>query len=159
MSQYPNQPFLDFWFNGKKGSYYNLVRTSQSNRYTEDLLPAVKDSSVTVEGADGALYFGSTYAKRNFTVNFAFDALSFNDLNEIAYWLGDKKIHTLQLSEWVNEGRWYPVKVTSQVILKHIPFEEDGELVYKGEGSIQFTCYASDAQLVGANYIDTPDWS
>ena len=146
MSQYENQAFLDFYFNGRKGASFNLIRTSQSSRYTEDLLPAVKDITVNIDGADGALYCGSTYAKRIFTVNFVFDNLLHSDLDAISQWLGDKGIHPFSLSEW--SDKWYPVKVTNQVILKHIPFEnENGVLIYKGEGSIQFTCYATDLQI------------
>jgi hypothetical protein len=54
---------------------------------------------------------------------------------------GDKKIHDLTFDE--RPYKTYKAKVTGTATLKYIPFDEgEGrERVYKGEGTIQFTCY------------------
>ena len=43
----------------------------------------------------------------------------------------------------------YTAKITGAPILKTIPFEEDGQRIYKGEGTLEFTCYWP--------YAHTPD--
>jgi hypothetical protein len=56
---------------------------------------------------------------------------------------GDKKIHDLVFDE--NPYKIYSAKVTGSATLKYIPFEEkvknETKRIYKGEGSLQFTCY------------------
>jgi hypothetical protein len=43
----------------------------------------------------------------------------------------------------------YTAKITGAPVLKTIPFEEDGQRIYKGEGTLEFTCYWP--------YAHTPD--
>lgn len=227
-----------------------LTRICNGNRNQEGLLPSIKDTTTDIPGRDGQYYFYSTFDKKQFTINYAFDALTEVEVDRIKVWLGDKKLHQLGFAEdigalinpqvsytlkpngpysitgiFVNESRYskieeffqdygkgqyslvykqsgqgagqtvslicpsteidegdlfnlgisftythpskdgdmivgyidvqiiekglkkyYTAKVTSQSILKYIPFDndisssEDGD-IYKGEGSIQFTCY------------------
>jgi hypothetical protein len=53
---------------------------------------------------------------------------------------GDKKIHDLIFDE--KPYKIWKAKVTGSATLKHIPFSEgETNRIYKGEGTIQFTCY------------------
>jgi phage-related protein len=53
---------------------------------------------------------------------------------------GDKKIHDLIFDE--TPYKIYSAKVTGTATIKHLAFSEGSTgRVYKGEGSIQFTCF------------------
>jgi phage-related protein len=53
---------------------------------------------------------------------------------------GDKKVHDLIFDEV--PYKVYRAKVTGTATIKHIPFSEGAtNRLYKGEGTIQFTCY------------------
>jgi hypothetical protein len=53
---------------------------------------------------------------------------------------GDKQIHDLIFDE--TPYKVYSAKVTGTATIKYIPFAEgDTNRLYKGEGTIQFTCY------------------
>jgi hypothetical protein len=53
---------------------------------------------------------------------------------------GDKKIHPLIFDE--TPYKTYQAKVTGSSTLKYIPFgDKDFGRIYKGEGTVTFTCY------------------
>jgi phage-related protein len=74
-------------------------------------------------------------------VSFAFDSLTEEQLARLKRHFGDKGIHDLIFDE--SPYKVYSAKVTGTATIKHIPFNEGTgkERVYKGEGTIQFTCY------------------
>ena len=54
--------------------------------------------------------------------------------------LGDKKIHDLIFDE--TPYKVYSAKVTGSSSVKHLCFDIDGgQRIFKGEGTIQFTCF------------------
>lgn len=55
-------------------------------------------------------------------------------------WLNGLEVYPFRLDEW-EEDMYLDTKVTGTPELKFIPFDENGETIYKGEGSIQFTSY------------------
>lgn len=75
--------------------------------------------------------------------------MSESQLRELREFFGDKQIHPLVFDE--RPYKTYQAKVTGTATLKHVPFcvkvkDEDGDgevekRIYKGEGTIQFTCY------------------
>lgn len=132
--------YLGFTYNGKHSSELGIVRTSNGSRFDENLLPTIQDKTVQIQGMDGAYYFGSQYTQRVFNVSFAFDSMDEQKLEQLRRHFGDKKIHDLIFDE--RPYKIYSAKVTGTATLKYIPFEEGktGRL-YKGEGSITFTCY------------------
>lgn len=132
--------YLGFTYNGRHSSEFGIVRTSNGSRFDENLLPTMQDKTVQVQGGDGAYYFGSQYTQRVFNVSFAFDSMDEQKLEQLRRHFGDKKIHDLIFDE--RPYKIYSAKVTGTATLKYIPFEE-GETgrLYKGEGSITFTCY------------------
>ena len=144
-----DQDFIAFSFNGKH-SYkdFGLIRTSDGSRYNENINPNLEDITVDVPGADGSYYFGTTHKQRNFNVSFAFDRLTEAKLRELKTWLNGKEMGELWFSE-VPYKVW-TVKVTGNATLKYLPFEENGQRIYKGEGTVQFVAYWP--------YAHTPDY-
>lgn len=132
--------FIGFTFNGKHSiDDFGIYRTSDGNRYNTNLIPQLNDKTADVPGGDGQYFFYSTYKTRQFTIPIAFDNLSEETLNEVRMWLKGKEIAELVFDE--TPYKVYSAKVTGTPQLKVICFEFEGQRVYKGEGSIQFTCY------------------
>ena len=132
--------YLGFTYNGKHSSDLGIVRTSNGSRFDENLLPTMQDKTVQVPGGDGTYYFGSYYTQRPFTVSFAFDSLTEEQVATLKSHFGDKKIHDLVFDE--RPYKVYRAKVTGSATMKYIPFAEGAtNRLYKGEGTIQFTCY------------------
>lgn len=131
--------YLGFEYNGRHSSEFGIVRTSTSNRYDDGLLPNKSVKTTAVPGGDGAYYFGSNYTQRQFSINFAFDALTDLQLRELRQWLGQGEIHDLIFDEF--PYKVYSAAVTGNATAKHLCFDEGSGVVYRGEGTIQFTCY------------------
>ena len=132
--------FMGFTYNNIHSSVLGIVRTSDGSRFNENLLPIIQDKTVQVPGGDGTYYFGSYYTQRPFTIPFAFDSLTEQQLERIKSHFGDKKIHDLIFDEI--PYRVYSAKVTGTATIKHIAFEEGKtNRLYKGEGTIQFVCF------------------
>ena len=145
--------YMGFTYNGKHSSDLGIVRVSDGSRFNESLLPTMQDKTVQVPGGDGKYYFGSYYTQRQFNVNFAFDSLSEEQIAELKRHFGDKQIHDLIFDE--TPYKVWSAKVTGTATLKYIPFGE-GETgrTYKGEGTIQFTCYQPYARAKSKNPHD-----
>lgn len=132
--------YMGFFFNNVHSSELGIVRISDGSRFSENLLPTIKDKTVPVPGGDGTYYFGSEYTQRQFAVAFAFDSLNEQGLARLRSVFGDKGIHDLIFDE--APYKVYSAKVTGSATLKYIPFAEGStNRLYKGEGTIQFTCY------------------
>ena len=147
--------FLGFSFNGKHSwDDFNLIRTSDGDRYNINLGPQSQDKTAENTGGDGMYFFGSNHKQKVFDIKFAFEELDDVKLREMKRWLSGKEVGDL----WFDEEPYkvYSAKVTGQPNIKIIPFDsydENGEKigrVYKGDGSIQFTCYWP--------YAHTPDY-
>lgn len=147
--------YIAFTFDGKH-SYedFGLVRTSDGDRYNEELLPTAQDTTAEVIGGDGTYFFNTRHKQKVFNISFAFDGLNDEKIREMKQWLDGKKIADLWFAE--NPYKVYSAKVTGQPNIKFIPFDDynaSGQKVgriYKGEGSITFTCYWP--------YAHTPDY-
>lgn len=147
--------FLAFSFNGKHSwDDFGIIRTSDGDRYNENLVPAMQDKTAEVPGGDGMYYFGTTHKQRDFNINIAFDNMSEVKYREMRQWLNGKETGDL----WFSEAPYkvYTVKPTGTPSLKTLCFDRYNETtgcnerVYKGEGTIQFTAYWP--------YAHTPDW-
>ena len=140
--------FLGFSFAGKHSwDDFGLIRTSDSDRYNENLAPMMNDKTADVPGGDGMYFFGSTHKQKDFNVSFAFENMTEAKLAEMKKWLNGKEMGDL----WFEEAPYkvYTAKVTGTPSLKYIPFTVDRQRVYKGEGTIQFVAYWP--------YAHTPD--
>ena len=147
--------YIAFIFDGKH-SYedFGLVRTGDGDRYNEELLPTAQDTTAEVTGGDGTYFFNTRHKQKVFNISFAFDGLNDAKIREMKQWLNGKKIADLWFAE--NPYKVYSAKVTGQPNIKFIPFDDynaSGQKVgriYKGEGSVTFTCYWP--------YAHTPDY-
>ena len=150
--------FIGFSYNGKHSSDLGIVRTSNGSRFDENLLPTMQDKTAQVPGGDGTYYFGSYYTQRQFSVSFAFDSLTEQQIAEIKRVFGDKKFHDLIFDE--RPYKTWKAKVTGSATMKHIPFAEgETNRTYKGEGTIQFTCYQPYAICDKKWLSEYSDWA
>ena len=152
--------YMGFTYGNKHSSDLGIVRVSDGSRFNENLLPTIQDKTVQIPGGDGTYYFGSYYTQRQFSVSFAFDSLTEEQLATLKSHFGDKKIHDLVFDE--RPYKTYRAKVTGTATLKYIPF--GSERVYKGEGTLQFTCYQPFAickkkWLNGYNNSNKNEWA
>lgn len=147
--------YIAFTFDGKN-SYddFGIIRTGDGDRYNEELLPTAQDITAEVTGGDGTYFFNTCHKQKVFNISFAFDNLNDTKVREMKQWLDGKKVADLWFAE--NPYKVYSAKVTGQPNIKFVPFDEynaAGEKigrVYKGEGSVTFTCYWP--------YAHTPDY-
>lgn len=133
--------FIGFTYNGKHSHYdFGIYRTSDGSRYNNDLVPSMNDKTADIPGGDGQYFFNTTYKNRTFSIPIAFDGLTEKKYHEMRKWLNGREIHELIFDEL--PYKIYSAKVTGTPQLKTICFDdENGQRVYKGEGTIQFTCY------------------
>lgn len=147
--------YLGFTYNGKHSSDFGITRTSDGSRFNQNLLPTIQDKAASVPGRAGAVLQSSTFGTKVFSVQFAYDSVTEENLQRISEWLGDKKIHPLVFDE-LPYKTWY-AKVTGSATTKWIPFNEgENGRLYKGEGTIQFTCYEPFAHC-NCNWTPTED--
>lgn len=128
-NQYRDDGFLWFKFNNKYSYDYGIVRTSDGSRFNQDLFPSTQDRTATVPGKDGVYYFDSNYNKREFSIPYAFEKLTEQQLKNLSFWLGDKQIHELIFGE--RREVFYMAKVTGSSIIKYIPFNGTIEKIYQ----------------------------
>lgn len=134
------QGYLGFTYNGKHSSEFNIIRVSDGSRFNENLLPTIQDKTIPVPGVSGKIFQRADYDTRVFSISVAYDNMSEQDIRNMRGWLGDKKIHKLVFDE-LPYKTWY-AKVTGTASMKWLPFNEgESNRLYKGEGTIQFTCY------------------
>ena len=150
--------FIDFTYGSHKASDFNLYRVSSGSRYNDNLIPTLTDKTAEIPGADGMYFFNTYYKQRQFSINFAYDSLTETNLRAVRNWLNGKEVLPLIFDE--HPDRQYFAKVTSVPSFKYICFDEPDiperpsnivnmgtaasqttHVIYKGEGSVQFTCY------------------
>ena len=132
--------FIGFTYGGKHSiDDFGIYRTSDGSRYNDNLIPQLTDKTADVPGGDGQYYFSSYYKPRQFSIPIAFDGLTEVQYQQVRKWFSGKEIKELIFDE--HPYKVYSAKVTGTPQLKTICFDEDGKRVYKGEGTIQFTCY------------------
>lgn len=131
--------FTGFTFGNKHSSELGITRVSNGSRYDENLLPTMQDKTVQVPGGDGTYYFGSFYTQKPFNIPIAFDSLTEEEVRTLREHFGNKNPQRLIFDE--APYKYYMAKVTGTPQIKTICFDEDGRRIYKGEGTISFTCY------------------
>ena len=189
-------PFEGFSYGGVHSSELGIVRTSNGSRFDENLLPTQKIQTVNIPGRDETYYFGVDNTQRQFEISFAFDQMAENQLRVLKRLINDKQVQDLNFDE--SPDIVWRTRITASSI-KYIPFDEkrsieslklefpldsdaqiqkkynSGEyqgIVYKGEGSLQFTSYSpygfkkyeyddrTEKKQFGKNEGDYPaDWA
>lgn len=132
--------FIGFTYNGKH-SYRDLkiYRTSNGDRYEMNLTPTMTEKTASVDGQIGQYFFGTKIETLSIPLSFAFDDLSEAGLLELKKVFNGDGIHDLIFDE--TPYKVYSAKVTGTAVVKHLCFEINGVRHYRGEGSVQFTCY------------------
>lgn len=134
--------FIGFSFGGVHSSTLGIIRTNNGSRYDKNLLPTIQDKTVQVPGGDGTYYFGSYYTQKPFSISIAYDNVTEDQIGRIEKLFGKKNPQKLIFDE--APYKYYWAKCTGTPNLKFICFgeKEDGTgRVYKGEGTLTFTCY------------------
>lgn len=152
--------FISFTYNGVHSTDLGIVRVSASNRYNDDLLPTIQDKTVQVPGSNGVYFFGSYYTQKLITVNIAYDGLTESQIRLMRKILSDGHPHALIFDD--EPYKVYYAKVTGTPQLQYIPFNSYEDLneikrIYKGEGTLTFTCYEPFAHCPDA-YKNYDDW-
>lgn len=138
MSVYSGE-FIGFQIGNIHSSNLNIVRVSNSNRYTENLTPNFTSSTVQVPGGDGTYYWDSFYSQKPIIIDFAFDDLRDEDIRQLKSVFNFKGVQKLIFDE--TPYKYYMVRCSAPPSLKYIPFDNNGITVYKGEGSANLVAY------------------
>ena len=163
-------PFLGFTYNGRHSSELGIVRINTGNRAEMPLSPSFKDSTAEVPGGKGLYYFNTQIQQRQFTINFAYDDLTEEDVRELREWLNPLEQGELIFDE--EPYKAYIVKPNTQPKLSYLVFNKEittetfklyepstvksSGRVYKGEGAIGLTAYYPYAK---APYKTIEDYS
>ena len=133
--------FIGFTYNGLHSvNDLKIYRTSTSNRYLTNIKNASQEKTQRDPNVDGTLYFYSQVQNNSFNISFAFDSLYEEDIRLLKRTFDGKDVHELIFDE--EPYKVYEAKVTGTPNIKYIPFDDDEHgTIYKGEGSVTFTCY------------------
>ena len=139
--------FCGFTFNGIHTSELNIIRVSNGSRYNDALGPSFQDKTAQIEGGDGILFWDSYYNNTPITIQFAFDSLTEAQLRRLRQVFCAKAIGEFIYDE--NPYKAYTAKIQSPAQISFICFDDnEGNRIYKGEGSIQFVAYYPYAKSV-----------
>lgn len=139
--------FIGFTLGGVHSSELGLVRVSDGSRYNEDLLPPLQDKKAQVAGRDGEIYFDSQYMTKPIKVPVAFDNMNEESFYKLRKLLSNKRPQYL----WFDESPYkqWLVKSANAQSFKWVCFDEkrNGQIerIYKGEGTLEFSCFSSCA--------------
>lgn len=114
--------FLGFEFAGKHSSDLGIIRTSDGDRFSEQLTPEIKDITVEVPGMHGEYFFGSTYGNRTFEVQIAYDHLTEEQFREMRKLYGRRNVGELIFDE--RPYKKYLAKIESPIELSYVCFDE-----------------------------------
>lgn len=131
--------FIGFSFNGVTSESLGIMRVSEGSRYTEQMLPNFQDKTAQMPGSDYTLYWESFYNTKSWTIQIAFDSMNENQMKLFRQTFNTKNLGELSFDE--RPGIHWLAKVQSPPQLKYICFEEDGNRIYKGEGTITMISY------------------
>lgn len=136
--------FIGMEYNGVHSSALGFVRTSNGDRYNLSLFPSFEDQTAQVQGRDETYYFGLNYTDKNISIDIAFDEINESRFRKITKLFSDRKPHKLILDE--SPYKYYNVKIAESPEIDYLCFDNGGERIYKGEGSLSFVAYNPFAQ-------------
>lgn len=131
--------FLGFTIGNIHSSQLNITRVSSGDRYEDNLLPNLKDSTAEVPGGDGMYYWDTFYQQKPFTLNFAYDDLRDEDLRALRQVFGFKGVKQLIFDELPYKK--YMVTCSAPPNFKYICFDQLEMRLYKGEGQANLVAY------------------
>lgn len=130
--------FLGFTYNNIHSSVVGITR-AQNGQMEDKIVPQIKDLVAERQGVDGSYYFGSIYPKREFVINFAFEAMTKEQLRLIKNFWKDGNFHALIFDE--APYKVYYARITGNRTFSFLEHETEEGSVQGGEGSFVFTCY------------------
>ncbi len=133
--------FTGFTFDNIHSSTLGIISVSDGSRYNKDLLPPIQDYTMDIPGGDGSYYFGCNYKSKIFNISFAFDSVSEQQIRQIKNVFSGQNIAELIFDE--EPYKKYLAKATTLPTIKFICFDNNGQRVYKGEGTLSFTAFFS----------------
>ena len=134
-----DRDFLGFWFNGLHSIDDLGVYRTGDGMHNASLTAKTETTTVNVPGSNGMYYFGTYDRSRAISVSFAFDHMTEKQLRDWKNLCSSKDLGELVFDE--APYKVYTAKITGTPKLQYIPFTENGERIYKGKGTIEFTCY------------------
>lgn len=146
--------FCGFSFNGTHCSTLNFTRVSDGSRYNDTVLPNFQDKTAQVPGGDGTYYWDTNYISKEFNIQIAFNTMTETDYRKFRQVFNGKEVGELIFDE--TPYKTYMAKVSSAPQLNTICFMENGQRIYKGEGSISFISYYPFAKTI-KKYLDLYD--
>lgn len=153
--------FLGFSFNGVHSSTLKIVRINTGSRADLPLTPQFKDNTVEKTGGYGLHYFDTQILQQTFTINFAYDNLTEEDVKNIRQLFRPETVGALIFDE--APYKEYTVKISSQPKLSYLVFGEGTtNRLYKGEGALAFTAYYPYAHSpFGKKWLEnySTDWT
>lgn len=90
-------PFVGLTYGGVHSSDLGLYRVSDGSRYNDNLLPSFSDKTVERPGADGMYYFGADHTQKEWSIEFAFDHVTKEQLQKIKRLFGEGSKKPLRL--------------------------------------------------------------
>ena len=131
--------FLGFTIGNIHSSQLNITRVSSGDRYEDNLLPNLKDTTAEVPGGDGMYYWNTFYQQKPFTLSFAYDDLRDEDLRALRQVFGFKGVKQLIFDELPYKK--YMVTCSAPPNFKYICFDQLEMRLYKGEGQANLVAY------------------
>lgn len=153
--------YLGFTIGGIHSSSLGIVRISDSDRYTEELVPVFSDRIATVSGLDSTYYFGTDYTQKKFTIKFAFEHLTDGQIRKLKQVFSKKEPQNLIFDEM--PYKVYNVKIDGQPQISYLCFDENYERIFKGDGTVNFIAYTPFAHsrfkyLEDYNVYNIQEW-
>lgn len=131
--------FLGFTIGGIHSSTLGIVRISDGDRYSEELVPTYSDITATVRGRDETYYFGTDFTQKVFTIKFGFEDLTDVQLRKLRQIFSKKEPQDLIFDEV--PYKVYSVKCNGQPQLSYVCFDGKSGRIYKGDGTVNFIAY------------------
>jgi phage-related protein len=131
--------FIGFTFGGVSSQQLGIVRVSDGSRYKQALLPNFSDKTINVPGANKTIYLGTEYTGKNFPLSIAFDSVTEQQIRQMQTLFSTTKPLPLVFDEM--PYKTYYVKAASAPQISYICFDEKGQRIYKGEGTIDLVSY------------------
>lgn len=135
--------FLGFTLGGIHSSILGITRVV-NDKSQEELFPMIKNKKIYLPGAKETYFYNSIYDTRQFTIDFAFDKITEQQLILLKKLACTTKPLSLIFDE--RPYKIYTVKIQNDLSLKFIPFSNNGVRYYSGSGLITLTSLFPYAQ-------------
>lgn len=156
--------FVGFSFNGVSSKELKIMRVSDGTRYEEKLSAEFADRVTTNDSSGKNYYFGVDLKEYKIPINIAFDSLTESDMRKLRETFAPNKVGNFIFDE--TPYKVQKAKIATQVTLKYVCFDEKGQRIYKGEGTIDLISYDSYAKTLSEkkyrndyiNYSNFSEW-